>query len=98
MSDDFAEWDRHEADRLGEMHTVWAPQYQKPCVVVFPSDTAQQIIDHCRAVGAIYREDGPEDECFVVVLRHDIGPELYTEEAVRRSAHARLAQEGGAAS
>lgn len=85
MSDNFSEWDRGTSDRLGEMHTVWSPQYQKPCIVVFPSDTAYKTIEHCRLMGAIYREDDHEDECFVVVLRHDVGPELYTEAAIRRS-------------
>lgn len=77
--------DRESAEYLGEMHTIISEQYGCPCVVVFPNDCADTVIAHCRHMGAIYREDGPDDECFCVVLRFDVGPELYTESALRRS-------------
>lgn len=72
-----------EAKRLGEMHTILSEQYGCPCVVAFPRDTADKIIAHCRFMGATRRDDG--EECFVVALRHDVGPELWTEVALRGS-------------
>lgn len=78
-------WNREESERLGEMHTVDSEQYGCACVVVFPGDAGNKVIEHCRNMGAIYREDGATDECFCVVLRFDVGPELYTETALRRS-------------
>lgn len=78
-------WNREVAEKLGEMHTVWSDQYRCSCVVVYPSDKAIDIIEHCRIMGAIYHEDGPDDECFCVVLRFNVGPEIYTEAALRGS-------------
>lgn len=71
----------------GEMHTDWSDQYQKPCIILPEGHgcSADEVIKHARHMGAIDREDGPDDECFVVELRADIGPELWTEEALRRS-------------
>lgn len=77
-------YSQYEAERLGELHTQWSDQYEKPCVIPF-GDSADKVIEHCRKMGAIYYEDGPDDECFVVVLRRDIGPELWTEDTLRRS-------------
>jgi hypothetical protein len=78
-------YDRRQAEYLGEMHTVWSPQYRVPCVVALWRNSADDVIDHCRDMGAIFHEDGADDECFVVVLRRDVGPELWTEQALRRS-------------
>lgn len=51
---------------------------------IFPDggETADDIIRMCREAGAIVEEDG---ECFVVALRPRIGPELWTETALRKS-------------
>ena len=59
-------------------------QYGKPCVWPEPGDTAHDLMAKCREVGAIYHEDGPDDECFVVALRPTIGAELWTEAALTR--------------
>lgn len=67
------------------MRVIYAEQYGTPCVSAIHEDSADAIIAFCRENGAIYHEDGPDDECFVVVLRPDIGPELYTEQSIRRS-------------
>lgn len=78
-------WERGVADRLGEMHTCWSPQFQRQCVVAyFDEGDADKIIKHCRHMGAIAKEGA--DEAFVVVLRPDVGPELYSEEAIREGA------------
>ena len=72
----------------GEMHTDWSDQYQRPCIIIPEKGeryTADNVIAHARRMGAIYHEDGPDDEGFVVELRADVGAELWTEEALRRS-------------
>lgn len=60
-------------------------EYQ--CPVIFPEegDDVEQIIKACREEGAIFHEEGPSDELFVVQLRPNIGPELWTERALRES-------------
>ena len=61
-------------------------QYGTPCVIYNdPTETADDVIETCREIGAIFHEEGPDDECFVVELRRDIGPELWTEGALRRN-------------
>jgi hypothetical protein len=84
LTDSYHHYDRKTAEWLGEMHTCYSPQYNTPCVVALWNESADRIIAHCRRMGAIFHEDGPDDECFVVVLRPDIGPELWTESALRR--------------
>lgn len=64
------------------MRFDYSKQYLKPCVVAEAGDTAQTIIDACRDACAIFREDG--EECFIVSIR-TVGPELYTEDALRGS-------------
>jgi hypothetical protein len=78
-------YDRELANRLGEMHTQYSDQYRTSCVVPCNEKDPDKIIKHCRTMGALFYEDGPNDECFVVVLRPEIGPELYTEKALRQS-------------
>lgn len=78
-------WNRDVAEKLGEMHTVWSDQFNRSCVVCFPNDSANRIIQHCRAMGATYREYGEPEDTFVVVLRFNVGPELYTAAAIRGS-------------
>lgn len=69
------------------MRTGHSAQYDKPALIVEDGDdlTVQQIMDRCREIGAVYYEDGPEDECFVVTLRPNVGPELWTPRALTRS-------------
>jgi hypothetical protein len=67
---------------IGEMHTIISQQYKIPCVVAYERDSAEKIIKHARHMRAV--NPHAEDE-LCVCLRHDIGPEFYTEEAIRRS-------------
>lgn len=62
--------------------TTFANQYGLPCVIPEPGDTAADVISHCRSTGAVRRIDGIE---YVVRLRDDVGPELWTEDSLRRS-------------
>lgn len=64
----------------------FSTQYKTAAVVPDGKWSADDLMDECRRIGAVYYEDGPDDECFVVVLRPHIGPELWTESALRRSA------------
>jgi hypothetical protein len=65
------------------MRIVFSVQYGVPCVVAEAGDTADDILEWCSEEGAVL-DHGDGDE-FVVELRPDIGPELYTEAAIRRS-------------
>lgn len=73
------------AEYVGEMHSVDSEQYGVPCVVALQNEGADTIIKYAREIGAIFHEEGPDDECFVVWLRKDIGPELWTERSLRGS-------------
>ena len=64
------------------MNVSYASQYDSNCVTAETGDTAQGIIDFCHEVDAIRRVDGLE---FCVELRTEVGPELWTERALRRS-------------
>jgi hypothetical protein len=59
-------------------------QYEVPCVAIAdPSIVdADWLIKKCREVNAVRNVDGEE---FCVELRYEIGPELWTEESLRRS-------------
>lgn len=62
---------------------TWAEQYDIPCIEIRKGKpTVQQVIDACIHEGAIRTVDGQE---FCCDLRPGIGPELWTEEALRRS-------------
>ena len=67
---------------LGEMHTIISQEYGIPCVVAYPGDSADKIISHAKHMGAV---SPYEPEAFCVCLRHHIGPEFYTEAAIRGS-------------
>lgn len=71
----------------GSMQTRYAGQYDTACVGLQRGNmpTADELIEECRLVGAIFYEDGPDDECFVVDFDRGVGPELYTERALRGS-------------
>lgn len=67
------------------MQTEWSHQYR--CRAIIPEgETPDMVMSACREMCSIVREDGPDDEVFVVVLRRRIGPELWTEDALRGSA------------
>lgn len=72
-----------------ELRESWSEQYQLPCVCVEAPDfvTYHEVACVCDAIGAIRREDGIE---YVVELRPDIGPELWTDESLRRSVGKKL--------
>jgi hypothetical protein len=57
-------------------------QYGTPCVWPEDGQTAQELIAECLRVGAVYREDGPDDIAYVVALRPDVGAELWSEHAL----------------
>lgn len=69
------------------MKTKWSDQFKKSCVVVEAGDSLDEIIAEADNIDAYYF-DG-EDQCLVIEFQDDpnrlIGPELYTEEALRRS-------------
>jgi hypothetical protein len=67
---------------LGEMHTITSQQFGIPCVVAYDRDSADKIIRHAKHMGAI-NPHAHDELC--ICLRHDIGPEFYTEDAIRRS-------------
>ena len=71
------------------MRTIYSQQYRKPCVVASPTDAADAVLAACRAGGAHVlhgnSQIGYDDEELVVQLRDDVGPELWTEAALRRS-------------
>lgn len=83
-----------EIDKGMNMKQQYSTQYETAAIV--PSDpfSPDDLMDECRRVGAIYYEDGLDDECFVVVLRPDIGPELWTESALRRAAEQAAKKKG----
>ena len=61
-------------------------QYQTAYTRVnMDKETADEIIQRARDDESIFYEDGPDDECFVLDVGRGVGPELYTEEAIRRS-------------
>lgn len=66
------------------MRLVWSSQYNIHCVVAEPGDTATAVIDRCREpeISAFLTDDGVE---FCVQLRDEIGPALWTEQALHRS-------------
>jgi hypothetical protein len=66
-----------------KIYESWSAQYEMPCVKVENPDdaTANAILATCREIGAVRNVDGEE---FVVELR-DVGPELWSEESLRRS-------------
>ena len=74
---------------------AFAFQYNTPCALLKKGDTvnAQDLIEFCRNIGAVYYEDGPDDECFVVDVDRGVGPEIYTESALRGSFPAARTQE-----
>lgn len=64
------------------MHVKFASQYNINCIVPEPDDTVDEIVQACRDDEAIRTVDGEE---FCVELRPEVGPELWTEDSLRRS-------------
>jgi hypothetical protein len=64
------------------MKVLYSDQYGTPAIL--PEGlTADEVIAACRENGAIFYEDS--DECFVVILRPNVGAEIWTENALRKS-------------
>lgn len=69
------------------MRLNWSSEYDMHCVVAEAGDSAQKIIDRCKEidVDAVRRVDGIE---FCVQIDRPgrvVGPELWTEDALRDS-------------
>lgn len=81
---------------VSDMRETWSEQYNLPCVDVedYRTASADAIIAMCEDIGAIRRDDPDGDE-YVVVLRHDVGPELWTESSLRRTCNQPEQQGGG---
>lgn len=62
-------------------------QYGQPSVVVVEGAlaTPDHVIDLCKKIGATMDEDGDGQLSYVVQLRPEVGAELWSEEALRRS-------------
>lgn len=80
---------------MDETDREYSYQFQRMSVVPLKGETANEIIDRCREIGAVYYEDGPDDECFVVNMRPQIGPEIWTASALQRSFTARVNRGSG---
>lgn len=80
------------------MRTGYSGQYGTAALIVEPDDdlTAQEIMERCREIGATFYEDGPGDECFVVTLRTEVGPEVWTPRSLTGSIIARRTAAKGA--
>lgn len=80
-------------DVIENHRTVYPPhtysyQYGKPCVTPKPEATADEVISYARLIGAVFEvayEEAVRKFMFVVTLRPEVGPELWSEEALRRS-------------
>ena len=62
-------------------------QYATPCIALEEGEqiSADDLMEECREAGAIYYEEGPDDECFVVDIGRGVGAELWTERALKGS-------------
>lgn len=63
----------------------WSSQFQRVSAIPLPGETPERLMARCRKIGATFFEDGPDDECFVVTLRPDVGPEVWTPRALGES-------------
>jgi len=65
-------------------------QYKCNCVLVEPKDkNPDTIIEFAEEHGAIYYDE-PDSKNYVATLRPNVGPELWTERALRRSIENRI--------
>lgn len=64
------------------MRVIVSSQYISNCVVAEDGDNVERVLDLCWKTGAVRTVDGVE---FVVQLRQEVGPELWTEDALRSS-------------
>lgn len=66
------------------MTVGWADQYNKPCVLVNDEKDVAAVILKCHHAGAVIYS-GNEKGALVVTVRPEMGPKLYTEEALKGS-------------
>lgn len=62
----------------------WSDQYDCPAYKPRPQDTVEEVLEWCVEEGAVWDED-PDGREYCVILREDVGPELWTESALRRT-------------
>lgn len=72
-----------------DLRECWSDQFELPCVSVEACDYAHpdSVIQLCEQIGA-YRDIDPEGREYCAELcgeQRDVGPELWTESALRRS-------------
>lgn len=67
------------------MRTQYSFQYDAPAVIPDGVTDAGRVMALCRDAGALYFEDPESEPCYIVIIRPDIGPELWTERALRGS-------------
>jgi hypothetical protein len=79
---------RKDAEYIGELHGIDSEQYGCGCAVAFWGNTADEVIEYCRAMECTV--DSGDGEQFCVALRPEVGPELWTETALRRSLDKRV--------
>lgn len=70
------------------MRVVHSEQFNIPCVVPDAGESADEVIEACLDQGALLDTD-PDGREFCIQFRDDVGPELWTESAVRRTKHLR---------
>lgn len=77
---------------MTQTRVIYSDQYSLPCISVEDRGLIafEDLIAQCHAAGAI-RQDDPDGPEYVVELRADVGPELWTESALRRSVGKKLA-------
>ena len=64
------------------MRVQFSEQYRVPCVAIEQDDTADDVVRECNRQRALYNEGDIESFCVRFPGRW---PELYTEEALRKS-------------
>jgi hypothetical protein len=69
---------------MTDHRVIFSEQYCCPCIVPPQEYDAQQIIQACVEAEATFQEE-PGEPSYVVQLRDEIGPELWTAEALRRT-------------
>lgn len=81
--------------QMSRVSEKWSDQYGIPCIAVESPDfvNVDALIARCEEIGAVRKVDGIE---FCVELRDEVGPELWTEDSLRRSTGKGLVAEAGA--
>lgn len=70
------------------MRTIYSGQYNCACIAIEDGDTAEDVIERCQIDGAIFNEPVDEsttEETYCIQFPTRGFPELYSENALRRS-------------